>query len=187
MSKLIITGIENGKIKYIEGDEVSTSVEEIQNRVNELREKISKARSVTLADLESNHQKSLAEVSSEFEVKLKELEETRDNKIKELNLSFESEVNELSSVLAEVESLEREETKLTLILEGLKSQEVKEPDPVAEVEEEPKPVIEQEVEEIVEEKPEEEVVKVPLVTPSNADLNSQPLAQTSMPSRRIIF
>ena len=167
MSKLIITGVENGKITYVEGEEVITSVSDIEARVHELREKISAAKSIDIDAVEKEHTSAKDRIYAEYESSVAELKRSMEVALSDEDRRYE--LAKASLVTSEdLEMMEREEAKLSLVLGGLRAQVVEETvteevaveevsadevvaeDPAEEAYEAEKP---QEVEKVVEEKP----------------------------------
>jgi chromosome segregation ATPase len=150
MSKLIITGVdENGKITYVEGEEVVTSVGDLENRIKELRGKISLAKSTNLELVEKNHLSALERISADYESSLELLKTKKEEAIVAEAERYEIEKSQLATA-EEIEVLEREEAKLSLILGGLRAQvteEVAKEESVEEVTE----VVEETVEPVAEE------------------------------------
>lgn len=120
MSKLIITGAENGKITYVEGEEVSISVEEIKGRILELNSKISLAKATNLEDIEKEHEEKLLALEKDFEEKVSVLTEEKELKVSAENERYESLVNKMAET-GDISKMESEVAKLSLILEGLNS------------------------------------------------------------------
>lgn len=122
MSKLIITGVDgNGKITYVEGEEVVTSVSDLENRIQELRGKISLAKSTSLEMVEKKHLSVLEGLSADYESSIELLKTRRDEAIKAEAERYEAEKSQLVPA-EEIDVLEREEAKLSLILGGLRAQ-----------------------------------------------------------------
>lgn len=125
MSKLIITGVENGKITYVEGEEVVTSVSDIEVRVNELREKISAAKSIDIDTVEKEHTLAKDRIYAEYESSVAELKRSMEIALSEEDRRYElAKANLVTS--EDLETMEREEAKLSLILGGLRAQVVEE-------------------------------------------------------------
>lgn len=201
MSKLIITGMENGKISYVEGEEVVTSVEALQDRVEELRGQISSIRSSDLNSVEAEHAENLDLISQKYTSQINELNSKMEAEIAAENERYEAEKLNIASQ-GELEDLEKEEAKLSLVLGSLKAKEAesaKEPlveeseGEVEEAEAEVEAPVEETVEaESVEEDAEEAVEEVsepvevkPVVT--SEPENSQ-FSPVSMPKpKRIIW
>lgn len=126
MSKLIITGIENGKISYVEGEEVVTSIEAIENEVKNLRDTIALAKAVNTESMEKDHLEALDKIKGNLSSAIKEAELAAEKAISEENERYESAKSQIISA-DKLELLEREEAKLSLVLGGLKAQVIEEP------------------------------------------------------------
>lgn len=136
MSKLIIIGVENGKVKYLAGEEETISVEEIHTRLAEINgilnqgssyeENIEKAKAWAQKELE-NKKVSLSVEFNQFKAEVEE----------ELEAKLDRIERDQAEDLTYVEELKKEKSKLEKILFNLEP----EPEPIKEVKVEAKDVM----------------------------------------------
>lgn len=163
--KLVITGIDDSKISYVEGEEVITSVPQIEARINEINSIIN---SRTNLDTLINQEKGKASVSiekmrAEYQAKIDAIEAEFNQKKAEVNDQLKVNITAITENFAreeeEIKKLFDEEQKLKAILENLtqikaevaKQNMVKEEKPTQVAEPAPAPAP---IEEKVEAKPE---------------------------------
>lgn len=163
--KLVITGIDDSKISYVEGEEVITSVPQIEARINEINSIIN---SRTNLDTLINQEKGNANVAiekmrAEYQAKIDAIETEFNQKKAEINDQLKVNITAITENFAreeeEIKKLFDEEQKLKAILENLtqikaevaKQNTVKEEKPIQVAEPAPAPAP---VEEKVEAEPE---------------------------------
>lgn len=129
LNKLVITGIENGKISYVEGEVVEITVESVVERIKEIDEKVNGAQSnleVRVEAEKSRVSKVLEEKKAEVEEKKNALDLEYSEFEKEINKSLESTIEDMNSNFAkekeELDLLIKERSKLKAILLNVKSE-----------------------------------------------------------------
>ena len=201
MSKLVITGAGNGKVTYLVGDEIETSVDEIKARIAEIEETLAMRPDFASerGSIEAKAKEAIVNKANEISGKKAEL----DQEYKTFVTEVELEKTDLLKDVADREgkyndsitNLIHERAKLLAILDNLPLDE-----PVAEdiedhfeeaqapvVEEQPvvqeEPVAEEVQEPVVEEAPvvEEQPAPAPVVEEKPAE------APVEKPRKRIIF
>lgn len=175
--KIVITSVNDEKIKYVVGEEVETTVEGIKNRISEIDKDLERGivdREAEVEDIKKEAENEIMKKKAELEVTLREYARSiylaRDQKLTSLSEELEKEV-------AEVNELNNEKTRLNAILGNVSKlkDKVKTEAPVVEeaipVVEETAPVVEETtsvVEEVISEVAPVEPVEAPVVEESAA-------------------
>lgn len=123
--KLVITGIDDSKISYVEGEEVTTSVSQIEARIKEINNIIN---SRTNLDTLINQEKGNANVAiekmrAEYQAKIDAIEAEFNQKKAEVNDQLKVNITAITENFAreeeEIKKLFEEQQKLKAILENL--------------------------------------------------------------------
>ena len=133
MSKLIITSTEEGKIKYIEGEEVEISLGFVKSRVTELDDMLSNMENTYLENtskIKTELDSKIGERLSVYQEDCKRLGEAYENDIALLKEEARANLEAEEQTLSSRSSLEEERNKLKAILSRVEPiQEVKVTEP----------------------------------------------------------
>lgn len=91
MSKLIVTSAENGRIKYIEGEEIQVSINDIKNRISQIDKQ--------LLSIGSNLEDEIANIKKEGKDQISKKRAILEEEIKKANDKYASEVNYINSLM----------------------------------------------------------------------------------------
>lgn len=123
--KLVITGIDNSNISYVEGEEVVTSVSQIEARIKEINETINSRTNLdTLINQEKGRaSEAIEKMRAEYQAKIDAIEAEFNQKKAGVNEQLKVNITAITENFAreeeEIKKLFDEEQKLKAILENL--------------------------------------------------------------------